>query len=85
MVTSSALTDVSPLRVQPRPSDTPQPGEPQDSVCSAAGTQFDFSPSNLEQPQEEDQDSFRYSQDDETLKKMCSPFIWHHFITVGQL
>uniref|UniRef100_A0A3Q4BI26 Rho guanine nucleotide exchange factor (GEF) 12b n=1 Tax=Mola mola TaxID=94237 RepID=A0A3Q4BI26_MOLML len=59
VVTSSALTDVSPLRVQPRPSDTPQPGEPQDGVCSAAGTQFDFSPSNLEQPQEEDQDSFR--------------------------
>lgn len=63
------LTDVSPLRVPPRPSDTPQSGEPQDGASSAAGTQFDFSPSNLEQPQEEEQEGFRYSQDSETLNR----------------
>uniref|UniRef100_A0A8D3DQ13 Rho guanine nucleotide exchange factor 12 n=1 Tax=Scophthalmus maximus TaxID=52904 RepID=A0A8D3DQ13_SCOMX len=40
-------------------SDGPPCGEQQDAVFSAVGTQFDFSPSNLEQLQEEEQETFR--------------------------
>ncbi|XP_034539912.1 rho guanine nucleotide exchange factor 12 isoform X2 [Notolabrus celidotus] len=36
-----------------------QPGDHQDGISSPASTQFDFSPSNLEQLQEEDQEAFR--------------------------
>uniref|UniRef100_A0A8D3DX39 Rho guanine nucleotide exchange factor 12-like n=1 Tax=Scophthalmus maximus TaxID=52904 RepID=A0A8D3DX39_SCOMX len=36
----------------------PPCGEQQDAVFSAVGTQFDFSPSNLEQLQEEEQETF---------------------------
>lgn len=55
-------TDVSPFCIQPRLSEGLQSGDHQDGVCSPTNTQFDFSPSNLEQLQEEDQDTFRYLQ-----------------------
>lgn len=55
--------DVSPFCVQPRVGEGPQAGDPQEPVSSPTGTQFDFSPSNLEHLQEEDQEAFRCSRD----------------------
>lgn len=52
--------DLSPFCLQPRAGEGLQAGEHQDGVCGPAGTQFDFSPSNVEQLQEEDHDAFRY-------------------------
>ena len=49
--------DVSPFCLQSRPAEGLQSGDHQDRVSSP--TQFDFSPSNLEQLQEEDQETFR--------------------------
>ncbi|XP_077597232.1 rho guanine nucleotide exchange factor 12-like [Stigmatopora nigra] len=52
-------TNLSPFCVQPRVGEAAA-GDPHDGVCSQAGTQFDFTPSNLEHLQEEgDHDSFR--------------------------
>uniref|UniRef100_A0A4W6D510 Rho guanine nucleotide exchange factor (GEF) 12b n=1 Tax=Lates calcarifer TaxID=8187 RepID=A0A4W6D510_LATCA len=56
------LIYASPFSIQPRLSEGLQSGDQQDSVFSPTSTQFDFSPSNLEQLQEEDQDAFRYLQ-----------------------
>ena len=55
-------TDMSPFCIQPRLAEALQAGDHQDGVSSPTGTQFDFSPSNLEQLQEEDQETFRYLQ-----------------------
>ncbi|XP_071362686.1 rho guanine nucleotide exchange factor 12 isoform X2 [Trachinotus anak] len=52
-------SNLSPFCIQPRPSEGLQSGDQQDSVFSPTSTQFDFSPSNLEQLQEEDQEAFR--------------------------
>ncbi|XP_041657068.1 rho guanine nucleotide exchange factor 12 [Cheilinus undulatus] len=52
-------SNVSPFCIQPRLSDGLQTGDHQDGVSSPFSTQFDFSPSNLEQLQEEDQENFR--------------------------
>lgn len=52
--------DVSPFPLQPRLSEGPLTGEQQDNVFSPINAQFDFSPSNLEQLQEEDQETFRW-------------------------
>ncbi|AWO99693.1 putative rho guanine nucleotide exchange factor 12-like [Scophthalmus maximus] len=52
-------SNLSPFSVPPRPGEGPPCGEQQDAVFSAVGTQFDFSPSNLEQLQEEEQETFR--------------------------
>uniref|UniRef100_A0A8D3D500 Rho guanine nucleotide exchange factor 12-like n=1 Tax=Scophthalmus maximus TaxID=52904 RepID=A0A8D3D500_SCOMX len=51
-------SNLSPFSVPPRPGEGPPCGEQQDAVFSAVGTQFDFSPSNLEQLQEEEQETF---------------------------
>ncbi|KAF0022938.1 hypothetical protein F2P81_024919 [Scophthalmus maximus] len=53
-----STSDLSPFSVPPRPGEGPPCGEQQDAVFSAVGTQFDFSPSNLEQLQEEEQETF---------------------------
>lgn len=53
---------MSPFCTQPRPGEGLQSGDHQDCVSSPTSTQFDFSPSNLEQLQEEDQETFRYLQ-----------------------
>uniref|UniRef100_A0A4W6D5U3 Rho guanine nucleotide exchange factor (GEF) 12b n=1 Tax=Lates calcarifer TaxID=8187 RepID=A0A4W6D5U3_LATCA len=53
---SPRFQDASPFSIQPRLSEGLQSGDQQDSVFSPTSTQFDFSPSNLEQLQEEDQD-----------------------------
>ncbi|XP_051257369.1 rho guanine nucleotide exchange factor 12 isoform X2 [Dicentrarchus labrax] len=50
-------SNVSPFCIQPRLSEGLQSGDHQEGVSSP--TQFDFSPSNLEQSPEEDQDTFR--------------------------
>lgn len=52
--------DLSPFCLQPRAGEGPPAGDHQDGVCGPAATQFDFSPSNMEQLQEEDHDAFRY-------------------------
>uniref|UniRef100_UPI0037E7B79D rho guanine nucleotide exchange factor 12 isoform X2 n=1 Tax=Semicossyphus pulcher TaxID=241346 RepID=UPI0037E7B79D len=52
-------SNLSPFCIQPKPGEGLQPGDHQDSVSSPTSTQFDFSPSNLEQLQEEDQEAFR--------------------------
>ncbi|XP_051257370.1 rho guanine nucleotide exchange factor 12 isoform X3 [Dicentrarchus labrax] len=49
-------SNVSPFCIQPRLSEGLQSGDHQEGVSSP--TQFDFSPSNLEQSPEEDQDTF---------------------------
>ncbi|XP_076017371.1 rho guanine nucleotide exchange factor 12 isoform X2 [Genypterus blacodes] len=51
--------NVSPFSVQARLSDGSQSGDHQDVVPSPTSSQFDFSPSNLEQLQEEVQEAFR--------------------------
>ncbi|CAG5870380.1 unnamed protein product [Menidia menidia] len=51
--------NVSPLCVQPRLSDGVQSGDSHDSLPSPGSPQFDFSPSSLEQ-QEEDQEAIGY-------------------------
>ncbi|XP_075888067.1 rho guanine nucleotide exchange factor 12 isoform X3 [Nelusetta ayraudi] len=50
--------NLSPFCLPPRAGEGPPAVEPQDGVCLPAGTQFDFNPSNLEQLQEEDHDTF---------------------------
>nr|XP_046265862.1 rho guanine nucleotide exchange factor 12-like isoform X2 [Scatophagus argus] len=52
-------SNLSPFCIQPRLSEGLQPGDHQDGVFSPTGAQFDFSPSNSEQLQEEDQETFR--------------------------
>ncbi|XP_030292901.1 rho guanine nucleotide exchange factor 12 isoform X2 [Sparus aurata] len=52
-------SNVSPFCLQSRPAEGLQSGDHQDRVSSP--TQFDFSPSNLEQLQEEDQETFSVS------------------------
>lgn len=61
--TALLSTDMSPFCIQPRLGEGLQSGDHQDGVSSPTCTQFDFSPSNLEQLQEEDQENFRYLQD----------------------
>ncbi|XP_067464922.1 rho guanine nucleotide exchange factor 12-like isoform X2 [Thunnus thynnus] len=51
-------SNISPFPIQPRPGEGLQSGDHQDGVSSPTSTQFDFSPSNLEQLQEEDQETF---------------------------
>ncbi|KAM6984021.1 rho guanine nucleotide exchange factor 12-like [Tautogolabrus adspersus] len=52
-------SNVSPFCIQTRLSEGLQSGDHQDGVSSPTSTQFDFSPSNLEQLQEEDQEAYR--------------------------
>ncbi|XP_059207320.1 rho guanine nucleotide exchange factor 12-like isoform X2 [Centropristis striata] len=52
-------SNMSPFCILPRLGEGPQPGDHQDGVSTPNSTQFDFSPSNLEQLQEEDQETFR--------------------------
>ncbi|XP_045895461.1 rho guanine nucleotide exchange factor 12-like [Micropterus dolomieu] len=52
-------SNVSPFCIQPRLGESLQSGDHQDGVFSPTSTPFDFSPSNLEQLQEEDQEPFR--------------------------
>ncbi|XP_068600522.1 rho guanine nucleotide exchange factor 12-like [Brachionichthys hirsutus] len=52
-------SNTSPFCVQFRPVEGLQSGEHQDAVSSPTSPQFNLSPSNLEQLQEEDQDPFR--------------------------
>ncbi|XP_057676470.1 rho guanine nucleotide exchange factor 12 isoform X2 [Corythoichthys intestinalis] len=54
-------TNLSPFCVQPRVGEVAAfAGDPQDGVCCHSGTQFDFTPSNLDHLQEEgDHDAFR--------------------------
>ncbi|XP_008302862.1 rho guanine nucleotide exchange factor 12-like isoform X2 [Stegastes partitus] len=51
-------SNVSPFCIQPRLTDGLQSGNHQDGAFTPTSTQFDFSPSNLEQ-REEDQEAFR--------------------------
>ncbi|TKS83195.1 Rho guanine nucleotide exchange factor 12 [Collichthys lucidus] len=51
-------SNLSPFCIIPRPGESLQSGDHQDGVFSPTNTQFDFSPSNLEQLQEEDQETF---------------------------
>lgn len=50
---------VSPFSIHPKVGESLQPGDYQDSVFSPTSPQFDFSPCNLDQLQEEDQETFR--------------------------
>ncbi|CAK6964561.1 LOW QUALITY PROTEIN: rho guanine nucleotide exchange factor 12 [Scomber scombrus] len=52
-------SNVFPLSIQPRQTEGLQSGDHQDGVSSPTSTQFDFSPSTLEQLQEEDPENFR--------------------------
>lgn len=88
-------SNLSPLCVQPRLSDT-QSSDHQDSVSSP--TQFDFNPSNLEQ-REEDPESFRIelqcatspfdiqSEDDQGGEAECEedPLNWQRLVSRGVL
>ncbi|XP_029282607.1 rho guanine nucleotide exchange factor 12-like isoform X2 [Cottoperca gobio] len=88
--------NVSPLCVQPRAGEALQPGDHQDAVSSPTSTQFDFSPSNLEQLQEEEQDNCRMevqssadiqSEDDQGGEMECeeNPLNWQSLVSRGVL
>ncbi|XP_040907371.1 rho guanine nucleotide exchange factor 12 isoform X2 [Toxotes jaculatrix] len=51
-------SNLSPFPIQPRVGECLQSGDQQDNIFSPTSTQFDFSPSNLEQLQGEDQETF---------------------------
>lgn len=51
--------DMSPFCIQLRMGEGLQSGDQQEGITSPACTQFDFSPTNLEQLQEDDQEAFR--------------------------
>ncbi|XP_026183905.1 rho guanine nucleotide exchange factor 12 isoform X2 [Mastacembelus armatus] len=92
-------SNMSPFSIQPKLSDGLQTGDHQDSVSSTSSTQFDFSPSNLEQLQEEDQETFRLdmqcgmssadiqSEDDQGGEVECEedPLTWQSLVSRGVL
>ncbi|XP_040006687.1 rho guanine nucleotide exchange factor 12-like isoform X2 [Xiphias gladius] len=92
-------SNMSPFSIQPRLGESPQSGDQQESVFSPTGTQFDFSPSNLEQLQEEDQEAFRMevqcsvssadvqSEDDQGGEVECEedPLNWQSLVSRGVL
>ncbi|XP_008331233.1 rho guanine nucleotide exchange factor 12 isoform X2 [Cynoglossus semilaevis] len=92
-------SNVSPFPLQPRLSEGPLTGEQQDNVFSPINAQFDFSPSNLEQLQEEDQETFRVdmqcavtsadiqSEDDQGGEVECEgePLNWQCLVSRGVL
>lgn len=93
-------SNMSPFCIQPRLGDGLQPGDHQDGVSSPTGTQFDFSPSNLEQLQEEDQENFSrmevqcaassadiQSEDDQGGEVECEedPLNWQSLVSRGVL
>lgn len=59
--------DMSPFCIQLRMGEGLQPGDHQEGVSAQTCTQFDFSPSNLEQLQEDDQETFRLVIDQESV------------------
>lgn len=63
---------VSPFCIQSRLSEGLQPVDLQDGLSSPTNTQFDFSPSSLDQ-RDEDQDDFRYL---EFLSADCRSHGW---------
>ncbi|XP_049447196.1 rho guanine nucleotide exchange factor 12-like isoform X1 [Epinephelus fuscoguttatus] len=93
-------SNMSPFCIQPRLGEGLQPGDHQDGVSSPTGTQFDFSPSNLEQLQEEDQENFSrmdvqcavssadiQSEDDQGGEVECeeNPLNWQSLVSRGVL
>ncbi|GAA6233517.1 rho guanine nucleotide exchange factor 12-like [Lates japonicus] len=93
-------SNLSPFSIQPRLSEGLQSGDQQDSVFSPTSTQFDFSPSNLEQLQEEDQETFSrmevqcavtsadiQSEDDQGGEVECEedPLNWQSLVSRGVL
>ncbi|KAI3373979.1 hypothetical protein L3Q82_022549 [Scortum barcoo] len=90
--------NLSPFCIVPRPGDGPQSGEHQDGVFSPTSTQFDFSPSNLEHLQEEDQETFSsrmevqcaadvQSEDDQggEMESEEDPLNWQSLVSRGVL
>ncbi|KAE8287659.1 Rho guanine nucleotide exchange factor 12 Leukemia-associated RhoGEF [Larimichthys crocea] len=63
-------SNLSPFCIIPRPGESLQSGDHQDGVFSPTNTQFDFSPSNLEQLQEEDQETFRRLSGQEVINEL---------------
>ncbi|KAM7373986.1 hypothetical protein PAMP_006666 [Pampus punctatissimus] len=92
--------NVSPFSIQPRPGEGLQSADHQDGVSSPTSTQFDFIPSNLEQLQEEDQETFSrmevqcaassadvHSEDDQGGEVECEedPLNWQSLVSRGVL
>lgn len=50
--------DISPFCIQLKMAEGLQSGDHQEGISSSTCTQFDFSPTNLEQLQEDDQETF---------------------------
>ncbi|XP_029924955.1 rho guanine nucleotide exchange factor 12 isoform X2 [Myripristis murdjan] len=89
----------TPSSAPPRPSEGPQSTDHQDGVASPASTQFDFSPSTLDQLQEEDQEPCRMdgqnavssadvqSEDDQGTEVECEedPLNWQRLVSRGVL
>ncbi|XP_070773277.1 rho guanine nucleotide exchange factor 12-like [Enoplosus armatus] len=93
-------SNVSPFCLQPRLGEGLQSGDHQDGVSTPTSTQFDFSPSNLEQLQEEDQETFSrmevqcavtsadiQSEDDQGGEMECEedPLNWQSLVSRGVL
>ncbi|XP_041807971.1 rho guanine nucleotide exchange factor 12-like isoform X3 [Chelmon rostratus] len=92
-------SNVSPFCIQPRLGEGLQAGDHQDGISSPTSTQFDFSPSNLEQLQEEDQEAFGMevqcavssadiqSEDDQGGEMECEedPLNWQSLVSRGVL
>ncbi|KAG7516818.1 rho guanine nucleotide exchange factor 12-like isoform X1 [Solea senegalensis] len=93
-------SNLSPFPVQPRLSDSLQSGDQQDTVLSPVSTQFDFSPTNLEQLQEDDQENFSrmdvqcavtaadvQDEDDQSGEVECEedPLNWQALVSRGVL
>ncbi|XP_053297394.1 rho guanine nucleotide exchange factor 12 isoform X1 [Pleuronectes platessa] len=92
-------SNLSPFPVQPRLGEGLQTGDQQESVASP--TQFDFSPSNLEQLQEEEQETFSrmeqpsaaatstdtQSEEDQGAEAECEedPLTWQALVSRGVL
>lgn len=86
-------SNVSPFCMQPRPGDSVQSADNHDGVSGPTGTQFDFSPSTVEQ-RDEDQEAFRMevpgdiqSEDDQGGEAECEedPLIWQGLVPRGVL
>ncbi|XP_044077360.1 rho guanine nucleotide exchange factor 12-like isoform X2 [Siniperca chuatsi] len=92
-------SNVSPFCIHPRLGEGLQSSDHQDGVSSPTSTQFDFSPSNLEQLQEQDQETFRMevqcavssadiqSEDDQGGEMECEedPLNWQSLVSRGVL
>ncbi|KAM6907913.1 rho guanine nucleotide exchange factor 12-like [Xenentodon cancila] len=81
--------NVSPFGIQPRLGDGLLSGDPQDGLSGPSGTQFDFSSSNLEQ-QDGDQEAFRFdvqSEDDQggEAESEEDPLNWQRLVSRGVL